>query len=184
MERFPKVYFPKFWNNLCLEAKNSSSIIFFINKLKNETLKEYIYIVFLYKVKLLFMLCVKVKNFLVSLLRPYLSWRSEIPVSEVRRSNVTFYTFFKSSRALSKESAKIFAHLQKLEAYIAKKCSKFFFFFKIWLVIHFLQALAIQNMQNYLQNIKHLYTDSNGISVKMILSNRPLYSSIINCIVL
>ena len=45
---------------------------------------------------------------------------------------VTCYTFLKSYRALSKESAKVFKHLQKLgalfakKAYKAKKCSTFF----------------------------------------------------------
>ena len=79
-------------------------------------------------------------------------------VSEVWRLNVTCFTFLNSSRALSKESAKIFAHLQKLgslfakKAYIAKKCLKFFFSKYDLLYIFF--DIAIQNMQKYLQNIK------------------------------
>ena len=41
LEQFPKVYFPKFWNNLCSETKNSSSINIFKNIMKNETLNTY-----------------------------------------------------------------------------------------------------------------------------------------------
>ena len=67
-------------------------------------------------------------------------------IFEIWRSNVTCYTFLERSRSLSKESAILFAHLQKLGAlfakktYKAKKCS---IFFKIRLVIHFLKAIVI-----------------------------------------